>query len=214
MKLSSDFFSSLEEKSEARNAVMEVGTKRGLATVQYIFDRSASRFTVQAFATGLLSSFGHNPTIAIRDYEGEVQFVSDTYENASVRLKLKTSTLEVLDEMKRDDREKLERLMYDEVLDTAHFPEVVFESKQVSVQKVSSGLLQVRVTGNLTLHGVSQSHSFDAQVRDMDFLLRISGNFSLRQSDYGMKPVSFAAGALRLKDELKFSLEIVAKRQE
>jgi hypothetical protein len=45
-------------------------------------------------------------------------------------------------------------------------------------------------------------------------MLRISGDFTLRQSDYGIKPVSFAAGALRLKDELKFNFEMVARRQE
>jgi len=44
--------------------------------------------------------------------------------------------------------------------------------------------------------------------------LRISGQFTLRQSDYGIKPVSFAAGALRLKDELKFSFEVVARKAE
>jgi hypothetical protein len=44
--------------------------------------------------------------------------------------------------------------------------------------------------------------------------LRISGEFSLRQSDYGIKPVSFAGGALRLKDEVRFNFELVARRQE
>jgi hypothetical protein len=44
--------------------------------------------------------------------------------------------------------------------------------------------------------------------------MRISGDFSLRQSDYRIKPVSFAAGALRLKDELKFNFELVARSQE
>jgi hypothetical protein len=44
--------------------------------------------------------------------------------------------------------------------------------------------------------------------------LRASGEFTLRQSDYGIKPVSFAAGALRLKDELKFQFELVARQQE
>ena len=42
----------------------------------------------------------------------------------------------------------------------------------------------------------------------------LSGDFSLRQSDYGIKPVSFAGGALRLKDELKFAFELVARMQE
>jgi len=193
---------------------MEVGTKRGLATVRYIFDGAASRFTVQAFATGLLYAFGHNPTIALRDYEGEVQFVPDTYEKASVRFALKTSTLEVLDELKRDDREKLERVMYEDVLDTAHFPDAVFESQQVSVQKIASALLQVSVTGSLTLRGVTRNHSFEARVQDLGSTLRIAGNFSLNQSDYGIKAVSFAGGALRLKDELKFSFDVIARFQE
>jgi hypothetical protein len=55
-------------------------TQRGIATVRYVFDKNASRFTVQAFATGMLSAFGHNPMIGIRDFAGEVQFVADTYE--------------------------------------------------------------------------------------------------------------------------------------
>ena len=45
-------------------------------------------------------------------------------------------------------------------------------------------------------------------------MLRISGDFVLRQSDYGIKPVSFAGGALRLKDELKFTFDLVARQEE
>jgi hypothetical protein len=45
-------------------------------------------------------------------------------------------------------------------------------------------------------------------------MLRISGEFPLRQSDYGIKPVSFAGGALRLKDELKLSFELMAGMKE
>ncbi len=44
--------------------------------------------------------------------------------------------------------------------------------------------------------------------------MRVAGEFPLRQSDYGIKPVSFAGGALRLKDELKFNFELVARQQE
>jgi hypothetical protein len=45
-------------------------------------------------------------------------------------------------------------------------------------------------------------------------MLRISGEFSLRQSDYGIKPFKAAGGALRLKDEVKFNCELVARQQE
>ncbi len=51
--------------------------------MKFALDTNASRFTVQAFATGMLSTFGHNPKIAIRDYAGEIQFAPDTYENSA-----------------------------------------------------------------------------------------------------------------------------------
>ena len=193
---------------------METATQRSLSTVRYLIDPAAGRFIVQAFATGLLSTFGHNPTIAIRDYEGEIQFVPETFENARVRVKVQTSAMEVLDDMKRDDRQKLEQEMFEKVLDVKHFPTVVYESKQVSVQKLSETLLQAHLTGELSFHGVTQAHSLDARVTSMDTMMRISGEFLLRQCDYGIKPVSFAAGALRLKDEVKFKFELVARKQE
>ena len=182
--------------------------------MRYVLDPSVSRFTVQAFATGILSAFGHNPTIAIRDYDGEVQFAPDTYEDASLQLTAKTTTFEVLDEMKRSDREKLEQEMFSSVLDVARFPTVLYESRQILVQKDGGGFLKVSATGDLTLHGVTHAHAFDARAIDLGATLRVFGEFSLRQSDYGMKQFSVAGGVLRLKDELKFKFELVAGRKE
>ena len=193
---------------------MQTGTQRGLAPVRFLIDIAVSRFTVQTFATGLLSAFGHNPTIGIRDYEGEIQFSPETYNNAFVRVTVRTTALEVLDEMKNDDRKKLEQVMYDEVLEVKRFPAAVYESKEITVRKLSNDLLHARVVGELSFHGVTKTHSFDARVTDMGTMLRTSGEFSLRQSDYGIKPVSFAGGALRLKDEVRFNFELVARRQE
>jgi polyisoprenoid-binding protein YceI len=190
---------------------MQTGTQKGLATVRYSLDSASSRFTVQAFATGLLSTFGHNPRIGIRDYDGEIDFVPETYEKALVRINVRTGTMDVLDEMKDKDRKTVEQTMYEQVLESDRFPNAVYESKQIMVQKLGNDLLSARVTGELSFHGVTQTQSFDARVTALGAMLRISGDFSLRQSDYGIKPVSFAAGALRLKDELKFNFELVAR---
>ncbi len=43
--------------------------------VRYRIDARQSRFTVQAFAEGLFSVFGHNPIIAIRSFGGDARFV-------------------------------------------------------------------------------------------------------------------------------------------
>jgi hypothetical protein len=45
-------------------------------------------------------------------------------------------------------------------------------------------------------------------------MLRASSDFTLNQTDYNIKLVSVAGGTLKLKDELKFSFEIVARKQE
>jgi polyisoprenoid-binding protein YceI len=193
---------------------MQTGTQKGLAPVKFMIDAAASRFTVQAFATGLLSALGHNPTIAIRDYDGEIQFTPETFDHASVRLTVRTNAMEVVDEMKNDDRKKLEQVMYDQVLEPSRFPTAVYESRQMTVQKDNADQWRVHVTGELSFLGVMQSHSFDARVAHMGTIMRIVGQFPLRQSDYGIKPVSFAGGALRLKDELKFNFEMVARQQE
>src|SRR5580704_732870 len=146
---------------------MQTATQKGLAPVKFLIDKTASRFTVQAFATGLLSSFGHNPTIEIRDYQGDLQFVPETYDKAFVRVTVNTVRLDVLDEMKRDDRKKLEQVMYDEVLDVKQFPTAVFESKEIKVEKSENGPIVAHVNGELSFHGFTQNQLVDARIQDM-----------------------------------------------
>lgn len=193
---------------------MSAGTQRGLALVKFATDAAASRFTVQSFSSGLLSVLGHNPTIGMRDFDGTIECEPETYDHAMIRIAVRTGALEVLDEIKSDDRKKLEEIMYGSVLEISRYPDAVFVSKEVTVQKLSADLLRVHVTGDLTFHGVAREHSFDARATAVGTMLRISGGFPLRQSDYGIQPFSFAGGALRLKDEIKFSFELVARKQK
>ena len=40
---------------------------------RYRLDPGQSRFTVQAFATGMLSFLAHSPTFAVRAFRGDVE---------------------------------------------------------------------------------------------------------------------------------------------
>ena len=180
----------------------------------FVIDAGVSRFTVQAFATGILSSFGHNPVIGIRDFDGNIEFAPESLEKASVQVTVRTSVMEVLDQMKADDVKKLEHEMYEKVLEIRRYPCAVFTSKVITIQKASEDLVRAHVVGELTFHGVKRDHSFDARVVKIGNGLRISGEFPLRQSEYGIKPFSFAGGVLRLKDDLRFKFELLARKQE
>ncbi|HMD19871.1 MAG TPA: YceI family protein [Alloacidobacterium sp.] len=197
--------------SESSSAAVEPAET---VTDRYVFDGRASRFTVRAFATGLLSAMGHNPTIGIRDFSGEMRFNPDALEAGSFRLAIKTSSLGVQDDISDKDLREIERLMSQEVLETAKFPEILYDASSISVTKMSDMLYAATLNGNLTLHGVTRSQSVTARVSMLGSMLRASGDFTLDQTDYGIRLVSVAGGALKLKDELKFSFEIVARRQE
>jgi polyisoprenoid-binding protein YceI len=180
----------------------------------YIVDGRNSRLTVRAFATGLLSAMGHNPNIAARDISGEVRFAPDKLEAGSFRLVVKTSSLSVQDDISDKDRREIERLMNNEVLETSRFAEIVYEAPSVTVTKMADALYSATLNGNLTLHGAIRSQPIAARVALLGSMLRASGDFTLSQSAYSIKPVVVAGGALKLKDELKLSFEIVARKQE
>ena len=183
-------------------------------TDRYVIDGRSSRFTVQAFATGLLAKMGHNPTIGIRDLSGEMKFNPDKLEAGSFRLVIKAASLSVQDDISDKDLREIERLMKQEVLEIAKFPEIIYEAPSISVTKMSDSLCSATLNGNLTLHGVTRSQPIVTRVALLGSMLRASGDFSLDQTDYNIKLVSVAGGALKLKDELKFSFEMVARRQE
>ena len=180
---------------------------------RYRLDAGQSRFTVQAFAEGLLSSFGHDPLIAIRDFEGEVEFVPGTLEGAHVHLKIKAGSLAALDDIKEQDRLEIERQMRNDVLEVSKYPEIVFQSTSVTASRIKEGRYRARVIGDLTMHGVTQPNLWiQAEVTFKDEDLRAQGEFSLRQTDYKLKPVTAVGGMIKVKNELKFKFDIVASK--
>ena len=183
------------------------------SAVSYRVDSRRSRFTVKAFATGLLSAFGHSPTIAIRDFTGEVRFSADHIEESSLNLQINADSLAVADDVRDRDRREMERQMREEVLETARYPAMIFESTHIAAEQVMGSQYRARISGNLTMHGVTRQCLLDAQVLAGEDTLRASGAFLLRQSDFNIKPVSAVGGTIKLKDELKFSFDIVAYRQ-
>src|SRR5262249_12625580 len=120
------------------------------------------------------------------------------------------SGLELQDDVNAKDQQEIERLMRDEVLETARYPEIVFATTGVSGNKLGDTMYRLKITGNLNLHGVTNPCVMDAQVWVMPDSLRAQGEFPLRQTDYRIKLVSAAGGTIKVKDELKFSFDIVA----
>jgi polyisoprenoid-binding protein YceI len=182
-------------------------------SVRYSIDSKASNFTIRAFAGGMLSAFAHSPTIAVQNLHGDVK-VSSPLEESGLRLVIPAASLTVTDDISSKDRSEIESKMREEVLDTESYPDIVYESSRMSsVQRLGEGFYSVVLNGALTLHGMTHEQPVPARVTLSGDVLRAAGEFSLRQGDYDIRPVTAAGGTVKLKDELKLSFNISARRQ-
>jgi polyisoprenoid-binding protein YceI len=184
------------------------------AVVLYVLDKGSSKFTVRAFATGMLSALGHSPTFAIRDFTGEANFDLASPDRASLSLRIRADSLELMDDVKSKDRREMESTMNQSVLESAKYPEIVFTTTSASSTPLSAGRYQVNASGNLSLHGVTRPLVVPAQMAILGDMIRVSGEFPLSQTNFSIQPVSVAGGTLKLKDELKFTFDIVARKQD
>jgi polyisoprenoid-binding protein YceI len=181
---------------------------------RYAVDPRQSRFVVKVSASGMLSALGHNPTIAIRDFIGEVRFTLDEPENASLSIKMQAGSFEVTGDMSRKDRREMQRRMHEEVLKTGNHPEIVFESAHVEAEKITDSQYRVQLQGDLSLNGTTRRERVDAQITLSGDTLRTHGEFIIRQTDYGIEPATAVGGALKLKDELQCSFDILAQKMQ
>lgn len=99
------------------------------------------------------------------------------------------------------------------MLDVARFPEIVFDSSNVSASRAGDGHIWINLVGDLSWHGVTNNRAVAAQMTLNGDTLRTHGEFSLWQTAYGIKLVSVGGGMLTPKDELKCSFDISARKQ-
>ena len=99
-------------------------------------------------------------------------------------MRIQADSLTVTDDVSQKDRQDIESRMKQDVLETSRFSEIAFDSTKISASKSGDGRFTAAITGDLTLHGVTQSLTFNAQVVVSGTTVRGFGEFSVRQTDY------------------------------
>jgi polyisoprenoid-binding protein YceI len=178
---------------------------------RYRIDAGRSDFMVHAFVGGLLSGFGHNHNIAVKDISGETEFTDGNVAPASLRMRVRADSLTVTDKVSDSDRQTIEKTMREQVLETGKYPEITFNSTKIEATKNSDTQYQAKIWGDLTLHGVTHNVLINAQLTFDDRALRARGEFSLKMTDYSIKPPSVAGGTITVKDTLKFNFNILSQ---
>jgi polyisoprenoid-binding protein YceI len=182
------------------------------ALAEFTIDAHASLFTVQAFASGIVAVVAHSPKFAVRSLTGTVAFAPDNLEDAILDLSIKVSSLDLMDEVRTNERREIERVMFDEVLESAKHPTVTYKTSRVTAVKMAPNSYRLTLFGDLTLHGVTRGQKIESQVMIGEDTLKAQGSFSLMQSDFALKIASVAGGSLKLKDEIKCGYFMIARR--
>ena len=161
-------------------------------------DSTRSTITVRVYKSGFLSAFGHDHEIQAPIESGEVKGA----DSPSVELRVAAHKLEVLDpEASEKTRAQIQETMEaDKVLDVTRFPEIRFQSTAVEAKGSDHWI----VRGTLALHGKERPVAVDVTLKGEHY----RGSATLRQTEFGITPVTVAGGTVKVKDEVKIEFEI------
>lgn len=187
-------------------AVPALAVARPLAKT-YTIVPAKSSFTVFVGKAGALSFLAHDHDIVVRSFSGRVVVPEAGAVQGSLELDIDAKSLTVLDKVSEKDRAEITKSLNDAVLETARFPKITFRS--VGVSNVNGTSLTVN--GDLTLHGVTKRIAVPVTVSTTAQQLRATGKYILKQTDFGITPYSAAAGAIKVKNEVVLSFNLVAR---
>jgi polyisoprenoid-binding protein YceI len=186
-----------------------------VSQIPYTIDSQQSKIEIQVAKDGFLKAFGHDHLVSATRYSGEIQFDSDKMENSLVTFALDTASLKVIDpgESEKDRAEVQETMLGKDVLDAAQYPQIKFASSTLKSKPGNGGAFDLQVEGTLTLHGTSKPITVPVRLQvEPDGKLTADAEVSLLQSDFGIMPYKAVGGTVKVKDKLKLSFHIVARK--
>lgn len=181
----------------------------------YVIDSQKSKIEVQVAREGFFKAFGHDHLISAKEFSGEVQLDSAKLENSSVSFTIESKSLAVVDpgESEKDRKDVQDTMLGEEVLDVGRYPQIQFSSSSVKVVSNKKGIYELQVEGTLSLHGAKKPVTTPVRAQIMkDGTLSVYAEVPLLQSDYGITPVKVAGGTVRVKDRLKLTFQILARK--
>jgi polyisoprenoid-binding protein YceI len=183
------------------------------ATTTFAVDASASSVLAHVGKTGIVSFAGHEHDVVARSLRGEVVADFDDLPRSSVDISVNARSLTVADrDEPAEDVPKVQQAMTGpKVLNVARFPIIRFRSREVTGKRLSPGLYDLRVTGDLWLHGATKIMTVPIRLEVRGDTLTGTGNMVVKQTEFGIEPVVAAGGLVKVEDEVTVSFRIVAR---
>jgi polyisoprenoid-binding protein YceI len=176
---------------------------------------SQSALTILVGKAGALSGLGHEHLIAAKAFTGRAVLPMNEVSRASFVIELDAASLSVRDKGISDkDRTQIQSAMQTKVIETARFPKISFRSASLTNLQASTNGYTLTITGDLSLHGLVKRIAVPVVLSITPEQLRATGEVVIKQTDFGIKPYSAAAGTVKVMDVLQIKFEIVARPAE
>jgi len=185
----------------------------------YRIDPATSSLHILVYRGGTLVRLGHNHVISSRSISGSIWRGATLHESGFL-ITVPVNALIVDDNDARaaegDDfplnltedakQGTKANMLRDTLLDGAHYPDISIQS--VSLQGDANA---PRVLVAMRIKDQTRQIAVPVTLRSADGSLRVKGEFEIRQSNFGIAPLSVALGALLVLDTLKIKFELVAQ---
>jgi polyisoprenoid-binding protein YceI len=187
----------------------------------YEIDPQASVLHIHVFRGGTFARLGHNHVMSSRSVTGRV-WMRSQLSASGFELSFPVADLIVDDpearraagsdfspDIPQADKEGTRKnMLRKEVLDGENYPKVTVKSAALT------GSLQApQITARITIKDATREVMVPATVVVNGARLTASGEFEIRQTDFGMKPFSVALGALEVQDQLRIRFNLVAVKR-
>jgi polyisoprenoid-binding protein YceI len=170
----------------------------------YLVGPQSGRLLVKTARTGLGAKAGHDLTIEVTRWHGNV-LIDASPASSSVTVQADVDSFEVREgtggvkPLTDADRADIKNTLRGKILNTKQYPVIMFVSTQVSGTAES-----FRIDGDLTIVGVTQPVIIEGQLTAG----HAHGSAVIVQSRWGIRPYSAFLGALRLRDEVEIQFDV------
>ena len=193
-------------------AILRTQSPAQAEATAYSIVPSQSTLTILVGKAGALSGLGHEHVIGGKTFNGRALLPANGISGASFAFELDSASLAVLDEGISDkDRAQIRSAMQTKVLETSRFPKITFHSVSITNVETSTNGYTLTVNGELNLHGTVRKVAVPLTVVVVSGQLRATGDLTFKQTDFGIKPYSAAAGTVKVMDALRIKFAFVAR---
>lgn len=181
-------------------------------TDTWTLDASDGELLVHTGVAGRAARMGHRLTIAVTRWQATVSWDGD--EPVAAEVVAEVDSIEVL-----RGEGGIKRLSGPEKvvvksnalksLSASRFPEIRFTADKI--EQTGDGY---RLCGKFRVRDKSRDHVIELRTEDLGDTWRMSFEFQVRQTDYGIKPYSILLGSVRIADEVAVSFNAVRAKDD